>query len=369
MKLVAPIKLVTSKAQRDELLNTLSSVNLMCNWLSAQAFSAKEFHTFGLQKRSYHEARSRFGVSAQLTIRAVSKVCDAYKVNRLKQSVFSSRGGIGYDLKSYSLKIERVGLCTTKGYLRLPYTCGPHQRRLLEGKRGEAKLVYRGGQFYLYISVEAPVEPLQPSKGFLGVDLGINTIAADSDGVRYSGDATRKKRERMSALKSDLQSCGTRSAKRHLKRLSGHESNFNKHTNHEISKALVSKAKGTGRGIAVENLTGITHRVTVRKAQRAALHSWSFYQIKTFILYKATLSGVQVVEVNPAYTSQTCPECGCVSRKNRPSQAVFLCIKCGYEAHADFVGARNIATRALVGGPIVTGVDTQVRVEPSCKLP
>lgn len=360
MKLVAHIRLITKPEQRADLLATMERVNDVCNWLSLKAVAAREFNAFGLHRLAYHEARATFGVSAQLVIRALAKVCNAYKVGKHKPAVFARRGAIGYDLRNYKLTADQLGLALAKGYLRVPYVCGPHQRRLLEGKRGEAKLVYRGGQFYLYISVEATLEPLQPSKGFLGVDLGINTIAADSDGLRYSGDATRKKRDRMAALKADLQSCGTRSAKRHLKRLRNHESNFHKHTNHEISKALVSKAKGTGRGIAVENLTGITRRVTVRKAQRAALHSWSFYQLKQFISYKAALSGVQVVEVNPAYTSQTCPECGCVSKRNRPSQAQFRCIKCGYEAHADFVGARNISTRALVGGPIVTGADTQV---------
>lgn len=361
MKLIAPIRLVTTSGQKQALLHTLERVNDVCNWLAERAFCLKVFSPFGLQRCAYHEARAKYGVKSQLIIRAIAKVCKAYKVSAKRQPHFARRGGIGYDTKCYSFVKDHVVLHTScAARLRVPFLVGHHQRRLLEGKRGEAKLVYRGGQFYLYISVEAPAERQQPSKGFLGVDLGINTIAADSDGVKYSGDATRKKRERMAALKADLQSCGTRSAKRHLKRLRNHESNFNKHTNHEISKALVNKAKGTGRGIAVENLTGITRRVTVRKAQRAALHSWSFFQLKQFISYKALRAGIQVVEVNPAYTSQTCPECGCVSKRNRPSQAEFRCIKCGYEAHADFVGARNIATKALVGGPIVTGVDTQV---------
>jgi IS605 OrfB family transposase len=361
VKLTAPIQLITTPEQRVELLAVMERINALCNWLSERAFAAREFHKFGLQKLAYHEARDRFGTKSQITLNAIAKVCNAYKATKAKQASFRHRGAIAYSAHyGFTLAAGNVTICTlSKWRLKLPYTCGALQRQCLEGKCGQADLVYRGGQFYLHISVEAPPADLQPSKGFLGVDLGSNTIAADSDGLRYSGDTTRKKRERIQALRSALQSCGTRSAKRHLKRLRNHESNFHKHTNHEISKALVSKAKGTGRGIAVENLTGITRRVTVRKAQRAALHSWSFFQLKQFISYKALLSGVQVVEVNPAYTSQTCPECRFCSRRNRPSQAVFRCIKCGYEAHADFVGARNIATRALVGGPIVTGVDTQ----------
>jgi len=58
--------------------------------------------------------------------------------------------------------------------------------------------------------------------------------------------------------------------------------------------------------------------------------------------------GVQSEKVDPSYTSQTCPRCGHVSKENRPDHGErFVCQSCGYEEHADIVGAINIALRVL----------------------
>jgi len=72
-------------------------------------------------------------------------------------------------------------------------------------------------------------------------------------------------------LKARLQSKGIKSAKRHLKKLSGRAARFSKDVNHCISKGIVAKAKDTLRSIALEDLQGIRDRVTVRKAQRRSL--------------------------------------------------------------------------------------------------
>lgn len=116
------------------------------------------------------------------------------------------------------------------------------------------------------------------------------------------------------------------------------------------------KAKDTGRGIALEDLKGIRDRVTVRKAQRTSLHRWSFAQLRAFIGYKATLSGVPVVVVDPRNTSRTCPLCRCIDKANRRSQAEFVCTGCGHADHADHVGAVNIASRAAVNRPIASAL-------------
>ncbi len=59
----------------------------------------------------------------------------------------------------------------------------------------------------------------------------------------------------------------------------------------------------------------------------------------------AALEGFQTVRINPAWTSQTCPVCGCRSKENRDGER-FRCQECGFSAHADVVAASNIAIRA-----------------------
>jgi IS605 OrfB family transposase len=132
-----------------------------------------------------------------------------------------------------------------------------------------------------------------------------------------------------------------------LKKRRRKEARFAADVNHQISKRIVAEAQRTGRGIAVEQLGGIRARVRLRKPQRAAVHSWAFAQLGGFLGYKAKHAGVAFVEVDPAYTSQTCHACGWVDKRNRRSQAAFECGRCGFVGHADHNAAINIANRGV----------------------
>ncbi|MEV1249331.1 transposase, partial [Nonomuraea sp. NPDC049750] len=146
-----------------------------------------------------------------------------------------------------------------------------------------------------------------------------------------------------------LQKKGTSAARRVLRRLAGREHRMMTDLNHQISKHVVREAERTGRGVALEDLQGIRGRVRAHRFQRRTLHSWAFAQQITFTRYKATRAGIAFVLVDPAYTSQTCPECGCVTRANRPARDRFVCTRCGLAGHADHIAARNIATRGIAG--------------------
>lgn len=71
--------------------------------------------------------------------------------------------------------------------------------------------------------------------------------------------------------------------------------------------------------------------------------------IRQFLAYKAENSAgdTLLVEVNPAYTSQTCFQCGHISKENRESQADFTCTRCGHHANADINAAKNILEAGL----------------------
>lgn len=127
-----------------------------------------------------------------------------------------------------------------------------------------------------------------------------------------------------------------------MKKLSGKERRFAKDVNHTISKRIVALAQDTERAIALENLQEIRTRVTVRREQRATLHSWSFFQLHSFLDYKCQLAGIPFYLVDPRYTSQTCSDCGACDKRNRKSQSEFVCQSCGYVAHADWNAAKNI---------------------------
>jgi len=242
---------------------------------------------------------------------------------------------------------------TLKGRILVPIRIGEYQKARMTRVRGQADLILRNRRFYLAVVVDAPEANEYDPVSALGVDLGIVNLALDSDGTAYKGQEIDKAMHRNERIKAKLQACGSKSAKRHLKRISGCEARHRRNVNHIISKRLVAKAKDTGRAIALENLKGIRGQTTVRKAQRRRHNSWSFNQLRQFIEYKAKLAGVPVIYVNPRGRSHTCPRCGAQDKKSRPRRDQFRCVGCGFAGPADYIAALNIAARGQVSSPIV----------------
>jgi IS605 OrfB family transposase len=316
------------------------------------------FSQYPIQKIVYHAIKVKFKLSAQAVIRAISKVADAYKLDKKVKRVFRKHGVMTYDARilSYNFKKKIASIWTIEGRMKIPFVCGEHQAKLLSYQRGESDLVVAKSGFYLLATCDIEDPPEKDVDGFIGIDLGIVNIATDSTGEYFSGEVIEKNRQRLQRLRGKLQSKGTKGCKRKLKRLSGKQKRFQKHTNHCIAKRIIEKAKDTGRAIAIENLKGIRRTATVRKSQRARHSNWAFYQLKLFIAYKAKLAGIPVMEVNPRNTSKSCSKCGHCEKSNRTSQSEFVCKSCGHSINADLNAAINIASRAAVSQPIFGGV-------------
>ncbi|MFL5803019.1 MAG: RNA-guided endonuclease InsQ/TnpB family protein, partial [Roseiflexaceae bacterium] len=366
MKLIAQVKLNPTPEQHAALLATLKEANAACDLISAAAWQAREFCRLPLQKLVYHDIKASFHLGAQIVVRCIAKVTDAYKLDRKVQRTFQSHGAVAFDDRNLTWYTDKsaVSIWTLQGRQYIPYSAGAHQHTLLASRKGEGDLVYQRGAFYLLAVCDVPEPDEQTVDGALGIDLGINNLATDSDGERYSGRRVERKRRWYAGLRSRLQQRGSLSAKRHLRKLAGKQRRFQKDTNHRIAKQLVQKAKDTKRAIALEDLTHIRTRTTVRKSGRARHSNWAFGQLRVFISYKARLSGVPLALVDPAYTSQRCSACGHTERRDRKSQAEFCCVVCGHQADADCNAAVNISW-AAVRQPIVSEAASAVALETS----
>lgn len=351
MKLTAKIKLQPTPEQADALRRTLTQANAACDYISQVAWQERTFKQFAIHSKVYRVVKEQFGLSAQMTVRAIAKVADSYKLDKATCRTFKPTGGIAYDSRILRYKPASVSIWTVDGRFEIPFTCGDRQRAQLANQKGESDLLLIDGEFYLYATCEVTEDAPYQASEYLGCDLGIKNILTDSTGETYAGNHLNSLRKRHAKLRARLQSKGTKSARRLLKKRRRKEKRMANHVNHVIAKRVVKKAKRHSMGIALEELTGIRQRVTVRKGQRRQHHAWAFHDLRQKIEYKARLAGVPVVCVDPRYTSKACQVCGCVDKKNRPNQETFLCVSCGFSAHADKNAAINIGRRASVNTP------------------
>jgi len=358
MNLAVTVKLKPNPEQASALLETMERFNAACTAVATVAFRERTASKVKLQRLVYYQIREQFGLSSQLTVRCIAKAAEAYKGDKTTRPSFRPRGAIAYDQRVLSWKgTQRVSILTLRGRKIVPVALGAYQAGRLKRVHGQADLLYQKGSFYLALAVDVPDAPAFRPDGWLGVDLGVVNVAADSDGAIYSGGHLNGLRMRHVRLRARLQSKGTRSASRLLKKRRLKERRFARNVNHVVSKKLVAQAKGTGRGIALEDLRGIRERITVRKAQRRVQYSWSFQQLRAFVEYKARLAGVPVALVPPRNTSRTCPACGHVAKENRPTRSSFHCVSCGFAGPADTIAAENIR-RAAVIQPHAAGART-----------
>jgi putative transposase len=253
-----------------------------------------------------------------------------------------------------------VRLSTVAGKLNIPFILPDYFKSMTSGKVCTGDLILKSSGWWLHISVDLPAPKVRENKQSVGIDLGVNRPAVTSTkqflGKRHWKDIEAK----IFNQRRQLQSKGTKSSKRKLRKVRGRQARFRRDCDHVLSRQIVNSVKPGGT-IVLENLVNIRSRMRGRKRQRRRLHSWSFAQLKEFVTYKAENIGTRVVMIDPRHTSQTCNRCGFQHRSNRQSQSLFKCRQCGHTCNADLNAARNIRSKHLG----TFGMPLRVRLSPT----
>jgi putative transposase len=379
------VQLNPTPEQADMLKSTLEQHTACFNAVTQEGFSTACSNGVELHKRTYYPLRAEFpDLPAQLVCAARVKATEAVKsaliwkakreqaypgkVEQAKKQgkpipafkpvrcPASSLVCIRYDQRSYWVKWDTLtcSLATVSGRVELGFSVPTHLVQYIGNKTCSADLCYRKGRFTLHIVVELPVPPIPSTNEVIGIDLGLSHPAVTSK-KQFLGEKRWKEQERRTfRLKRKLQAKGTKSATRHLKKLSGKQFRRRKDHDHVLSKRIVQHAT-PGSTLVLENLKHIRESSRMGRGKKGSkkrdnkrrLHSWSFAQLYSFIEYKAEARGIQVVKIDPRHTSQTCSKCGYQHRSNRRSQSLFLCRQCGYQLNADLNAASNIREKYL----------------------
>lgn len=239
-----------------------------------------------------------------------------------------------------------------------------------EYKQGSAQLsISNKGKIELIISYSFEKEevPVLDKNKILGIDLGITNVATMSvyDSIReqydyfswktnvISGKELITFRQKYYNLRRDMSIAsktagqgrcghGYKTKMKPVNKIRNKIANFADTYNHKISKYIVEFAIKNNCGvIQMEDLSGAT-----ADTHNKMLKDWSYYDLQQKIEYKAKEQGIEVIKVNPRYTSKRCSKCGCIHEDNRDcknNQAKFECKVCGHSENADINASKNIA--------------------------
>lgn len=362
---------------------TLKAFADACNYIN-QSVKPQITSKTTIQGIVYEDLRNKFGLAANLAVRACARVganrlAAKQKGKPVKQFKPTSAD---YDARIFSFWEEDwvVSLTTTSGRERIALNAGNYQRGKLKGQKPTSAQLckHRDGNYYIHIQLkdEAPqpiksrrvagqnsVQGVPAQSNVIGVDFGRRDIAVTSNGDKWDGKQLTETRDKYSRVRASLQkkaSTRTRSTRRRarqiLVRLSGRERRFQQWLNHNISKFIILSALTSNAIVAIEDLTGIRERTNQQprtKDERRRSNSWSFYQLRLFLEYKGLQHGIEIVAVSPRYTSQTCHKCLHIHPepdKSYRSGKSFKCGSCGWTGDADENGSRVIK---LVGAAFV----------------
>lgn len=203
MKLTLQMQLLPTAEQAKLLLDTMRAFNAAATVAARLAFDAGVFSQPSVHRLAYFAIREKFGLHAQLAVRAIGKACECFARDKTVCPIFRDYGAISYDQRNMSFKgVDKVSLSTLAGREIIGMVYGEYQAERFDRIKGQCDLVYRGGKFFLLATIDLPEPPPLEVKAFLGVDLGIINIATDSEGGTHSGEVvTRNRRRRATARK------------------------------------------------------------------------------------------------------------------------------------------------------------------------
>ena len=246
--------------------------------------------------------------------------------------------------------------------LVMPVACSRwHENKFLGGKAVlRSSLIHRcDDRWFLHAQFEftQPERFASKPKAWVGVDRGIvnpiavavvsGTGAVCAVSTPMGAEIGQSIRKADKKRKAEQERRGTTSLC-HVARVD--------HELHRLANHIVATAKEYGAGVVLEKLDGLKQTIVAQRPKGSRKGGWrrtlkraQLGKLEQMLAYKMALAGLPPKRsVRPGGTSQTCPACAQRDPKNRRSQDEFRCTACGFSAHADTIGAVNIARRGVV---------------------
>ncbi|MCS7124521.1 MAG: transposase [Candidatus Bathyarchaeota archaeon] len=293
-----------------------------------------------------------YSATKQQADRLLKRLGDKFNPNReypliLRRDVYRAET----KLTPYWLKIPIYGV---RGGINVPIKT--HEPITEDMVCREAKIIRKGGEWFVHITVEKEVEEKNP-KSALAIDMGIRWIATTVNSnypkPKFYGKALRRIKGRYFWLRRTL---AMKKAYKTIKKIGQKERRTVNDILHKISKAIVKEAMENDSMIVLGNLKGIRQNGKGKIFNRKLNNGFPYHKLSRFIEYKAKWLGIKVIKISERDTSKTCHKCG---NKGLRVGSFFKCLNCGHQCNADYNGAMNILKRAMGYMPMAGAELTQ----------
>ncbi|MCK0509550.1 RNA-guided endonuclease InsQ/TnpB family protein [Aromatoleum buckelii] len=236
------------------------------------------------------------------------------------------------------------------GWLRLR-----HSRDVL-GTVKNVTLSQSCGKWFVSIQTERELEQPLPHGGAVGIDMGVARFATLSDGTFYAPLNSFKRHEAALRRASQAMSRKTKfsnnwkKAQARVQRIHSRIGNARRDYLHKATTTISQNhAMVCIEDLQVRNMSRSAagsseqpgKQVRAKSGLNKTILDQGWAEFRRQLDYKLAWNGGHLIAVPPRNTSRTCP-CGHVSADNRPTQARFRCVECGFEENADVVGAINV---------------------------
>lgn len=350
MKLIRTVKLKLDVPVSD-LYPTFEQYTKAFNYVCTVGWNDNDFNGVSLHHKTYQTIRtylpSQLAISARMKATESLKMClNRKRKNKKVRKPSSKFCSIRLDACSFNIWFEKnqISILTISGRNKYQINIPEYFQQYISWKRGSADLFIRKNEVFLNITFNKEIsEPqINSTPYIIGIDRGIINIAVSSNNKFYKGDKVQRVCNKYNYLRGKLQSYGSKSSKRHLRKLSKKENRFRRDVNHCISKEIVNLLPENSI-IVLEDLKYIRQRTkSWSKELNRKLNSWTFSQLENFLTYKAQAKNILVERVSAYYTSQKCSSCGFTHKDNRLNQPTFKCQKCNFQLNADLNASRVI---------------------------
>jgi len=348
----------------ESLKSTIELYNEIKQYIADIGYENKTYNQVKLHKLTYRKIRNKYPKFPSALIQTARNVASECLKRTKCKTIIKIKPYSSIRLDKRNLRVNLIqrtlSISSIDGRLKFDFRLNKHTEKFKNWsvKGAHLKLYKNRILLFLTVELETPQPIINTNTRLLGIDQGINNIIVCSNNQFFNSKHLRYIKGKYQYLRRKLQSKGTRSAKRKLKKISGKERRFVSDVLHRITKQLVSSDYNV---FAIEDLKHIhKNKRKYRKSVNKKLGNWSYAKFIRYLEYKCEQVGKMVIRVNPAYTSQRCSKCGHQKKDNR-HRSEFKCKKCGYETHADLNASKNIAklgksevSRLLFNQPNVT---------------